>query len=664
MVTIDIIRRRLSAAGPALGLCVFAVALFSLPCYAQAAGSPCGNCPGDLNGDKVVNMSDLAIVAANWLRACGDALPVLVVTGQGLSENAAMVLAESLGVPSQQVGYENGVLVFVDPAGFQAVPTTEVTDPQLIQALIRDSADDDAPLSFEAIDFAALGKVKPYDPQRALALFQDALRQVGGLGEGATPQIDHTQFEALDLQGNLLLPAVQIDTRVSYNFAVGSIPVVGPGAQISASFDPEGRISQLIHSARTYSPGETVPIISPEEAALRCAELYPGRRVQIRPRLVYYTPPLELQKVRALLPCYECGGTTRSGADGIAELMDALIPATDDRKYVPQVALDVTAKGSLVTAAASVAGGAAPYSFEWLSSSTELPDFGADAALIEYNAVAREPGVYPETIKVIVTDENGVVVQALQTVLVTIEQGFVGGIGPLATGAEFGVERAVSDLGGPEQSGYVNRMDDEVIKRFNWTGASSWERDFKDNETWATGIDHLYTDAVDQAFYVGHGSGAGITFESSSDDGQIHYTDVVGAWGDLDCEWMVLLSCQVLKAEHGGKTWWQRWGPAFDGLHLLLGYQTNASANTQTATRFAQYQLGRNFGFTTITLPIRAAWCQAKKEAQPNDREAVVMGVIGPSGLSNYNDYFWSKGPVGPDLRGSNIRGYWRIVYK
>ena len=105
-------------------------------------------------------------------------------------------------------------------------------------------------------------------------------------------------------------------------------------------------------------------------------------------------------------------------------------------------------------------------------------------------------------------------------------------------------------------------------------------------------------------------------------------------------------------------------GPAFDGLHLLLGYQTNASANTQTATRFAQYQLGRNFGFTTITLPIRAAWCQAKKEAQPNDREAVVMGVIGPSGLSNYNDYFWSKGPVGPDLRGSNIRGYWRIVYK
>jgi hypothetical protein len=602
-------------------------------------------------------------MASNWLGVCDDTLPVLVVTGQGLSDQAALVLAESLGVPRQAVGLENGALLFIDPASFQAVPTMEVTDPQLIAQLIRESADDDAQLRFEGIDFAALGKLKPYDPQRALGLFQDALRQVGGLGDGAMPQIDHTQFEAFDTRGGLLLPAVQLDTRVSFNFEAAGIPVTGPGAQISATFDPAGRISQLIHAARTYGPGEPVQIISPEEAALRCAELYPGLRVQIRPRLVYYAPPIP-QKVRVLVPCYDCGGTARSASGAIVELMDALIPATDNRLYVPQVSLEVAVQRSLVMAQASVAGGAAPYTFEWLSSSTVLPALPPDAALIEYNAVARDPGTYPETVKVIVTDQNGVVVQALRTVMVTIDQGFVAEAGLLATGAEFGVERAVSDLGGPEQSGYVNRMDDEVIKRFNWTGASSWERDFKDTETWATGLDHLYVDAVDQAFYVGHGWGGGVTFESSHDDGDLLYTDVPGAWGDGNLEWMVLLSCQVLKASEGGQAWWQRWGPVFDGLHLLLGYQTNAAANTQTATRFAEYQLGRSFGFVTITLPIRAAWCQAKSEAQPNDREAVVMGVIGPSGLSNYNDYFWSKGPVGPDLRGANIHGYWRIVYK
>jgi len=612
-------------------------------------------------------MKDFAIMASNWLGECDDKLPVLVVTGSGLSEQAAFALAEELGVAGERVGLEDGVVLFIDPLLFQAVPTLPIVDQDLISELTRASADDDAPLSFEAIDFEALDKMRPYDPQQALKKFQEALRQVGGPGDGALPQIEHTIFEAFDTKGALLLPAVQkaqLDTRISFNFEAAGVPLTGPGAQISATFDPEGRLSQLIHSARSYGPGEPVQIISPEEAALRCAELYPGLRAQIRPRLVYYAPPLSLRGVQSLVPCYDCGGTARSGAGVVVNLMESLIPATDNPKYVPQVFLDVMVQRNVVMAAASVEGGAAPYSFHWVSSSTVLPEYPADAAQIEYNALSRQPGTYPETIKVIVTDGNGVVVQALQTVTVEIDQGFVGGPALLATGAEFGVERAVSDLGGPEQSGYVNRMSQEVIKRFNWTGAGSWERDFKDKKSWASGLDHLYVDAVDQVFYVGHGWGGGITFESNSDDKNLWYTDVTEAWGDGDLEWMVLLSCQVLKTEHDGKLWWQRWGPAFNGLHLLLGYQTNASANTDTAKRFAQYQLGRNIGFTKVTLPIRAAWCQAKKEEQPNSREAVVMGVVGPGNISNYNDYFWSKGPVGPDIRGSNIRGYWRIVYK
>lgn len=45
--------------------------------------------------------------------------------------------------------------------------------------------------------------------------------------------------------------------------------------------------------------------------------------------------------------------------------------------------------------------------------------------------------------------------------------------------------------------------------------------------------------------------------------------------------------------------------------------------------------------------------------------EAVVMVPVGPGGiLGGYNDYFWGKGPVSVDLRGSNIRGFWRQVYK
>ncbi|MDX1600560.1 MAG: DUF6345 domain-containing protein, partial [Anaerolineales bacterium] len=106
-----------------------------------------------------------------------------------------------------------------------------------------------------------------------------------------------------------------------------------------------------------------------------------------------------------------------------------------------------------------------------------------------------------------------------------------------------------------------------------------------------------------------------------------------------------------------------RWGPAFGGLHQLLGFETNAYDWGNFGKRFAQYQLGRNFGFIEYTLPVRAAWFQAASEKQPSNVRSVVMGVIGPSGSSNYNDYFHGQGPMGPDIRGSDIRGYWRVTF-
>jgi hypothetical protein len=101
---------------------------------------------------------------------------------------------------------------------------------------------------------------------------------------------------------------------------------------------------------------------------------------------------------------------------------------------------------------------------------------------------------------------------------------------------------------------------------------------------------------------------------------------------------------------------WQRWGPAFDGLHLMLGFHTNAYDWSDFGKRFAQYQTGQG----RPLVPVRAAWFLAAAEEQPNNVTSVVMGIVGPNGWSNYNDYFWGQGKsTGPDLRGSNIRGYW-----
>jgi hypothetical protein len=337
-----------------------------------------------------------------------------------------------------------------------------------------------------------------------------------------------------------------------------------------------------------------------------------------------------------------------------------------DLKYAPQVTLEVNGDGLLVSAQAAVQGGMPPYSYAWSATSGDLSD-EAEASL-EYQAEPKpDTGDEPflETVHVTVTDANGVRAQA--TGQVQIDPGIglflpggakllampMGIPGPI----DFGIERAVSDLCSGNVNGYSARLDDGAVKQFHWTGLTAWERDFREG---GAGLDHLYVDNVDELLYCGHGWPGGFTFESNQLDGSVVPGDVINAWGDYDLEWLALLSCQVLAASSGGQSWAQRWGPSFDGLHLLLGFETNAADWSNFAGRFADYQLGRSFFIITIRLPVRSAWFQAAAEEQPSGRISVVMGVGSSNGATDYNDYFHGQGPVGPDIRRGQIAYYWR----
>lgn len=631
--------------------------------------------PQDFDKNCCVDFNDFAIFARAWLECtscpnCPPEVPVYRTTTTGLTQQDVDLLAEAFGIPVDEIALENGAIHYVDPIGFQAVPTVPITDPVLVAQLIRESADDsDEQFSFEGINFQALPAIIPVDGKTAMENTQKVFDAITVTMKSGNPQPEasHTMFDAFDLAGDPIVQDAMLDTQVSYNFSLneGGVPLIGPGAQVCVSYDPAGKVTQLLYSFREMEPGQSIPIITPQEAARRCARAYPGMSIQAEPRLIYYAPDLSQTGVEVVLPCYDCGGTSGSPTGEPLTLLRRIISATDDPQFTATVELDVQVVGNLVNAQATVSGGVGPYSFAWSSSTTELPEFPDDASSIEYDLAPRIPDVTTETVTVVVTDRNGVVAQTSRTVILSASSLIAAApsdVSILVGGVrDFGVERAVSDLCAQNQSGYVNRMDNWAVKQFNWSGVSAWERDFKEG---GTGLDHQYVDNVDECFYCGHGYGGGFTFESSQDDGTLAYGDAVGAWGDRDLEWLALLSCQVLKKEYGGKQWNQRWGPTFDGLHLLCGFQTNAYDWPNFGKRFAQYQLGRNFVFYTVTLPVRVAWFRAKKEEQPNDVEAVVMGVIGPSGCSNYNDYFWGKGSTGPDIRGSNILGYWRVVYK
>lgn len=590
--------------------------------------------------------------------------PVWDVTATGITAAQAAALGEALKIPRDGLHLRGGELLFMDPVGFQAIPTLPIQDQGIIDELARGTENDKGELKFEGIDFAKLRELRPPSGEEAMKLFAGALRAADLLPASGDPHFVHSMFEATDEKGEPMMPETPIDTQVEYEFDLLGIPLIGPGAKMSLALGADGKPTALRLATRQLKPSQLVPLIPVDEAARRCAALYPQLRSSTQPKLVYYAPGLDAPGARVavqkVIPCYDCGGSAPV-QDQQVQLLRSVIPATDELAFVPAVQLEAGAQGSLVNAKATVHGGTPPYSYEWSSSSVDLSGLPADASSIEYQAQPRSD-LKAETVKVIVTDANGVKVHASQTVEIAVIGVLESLVFAPAVGgvSDYGTERGVSDLCAAQQSAFNARFAaDGYVRRFNWAAATAWERDFKEGPT---GLDHLYVDNVDMTFYMGHGYGGGFTFENNHDDTVLYYTDAAGAWGDIDLEWLALLSCSVIADTYDGKTWAQRWGPTFAGLHLLCGFENTAYDEAGFGHAFANWMLGYDLGFIKLQpMPIRSAWFMARDGNQPSSVIAVTMGVIGPAGCSNYNDYFWGKGPVGPDIRGANIRGYWRV---
>jgi hypothetical protein len=158
--------------------------------------------------------------------------------------------------------------------------------------------------------------------------------------------------------------------------------------------------------------------------------------------------------------------------------------------------------------------------------------------------------------------------------------------------------------------------------------------------------------------YIGHGNPQGIAFTGGPG---LHPLDLVyneasQSWGDRDEEWLCFLSCSVLKFDDAAGNVWQRWGPNFNGLHILTGFSTLAGASTGFPFSFSQKMLGGIFGLGTPS-PIVNAWFAAAHAHGTGS--PVAMGPIGLGGVWDYGDYYWGEGPVGPTIRASQIRGWW-----
>jgi Family of unknown function (DUF6345) len=204
------------------------------------------------------------------------------------------------------------------------------------------------------------------------------------------------------------------------------------------------------------------------------------------------------------------------------------------------------------------------------------------------------------------------------------------------------------------------------IGSFNWGDANAWEEDFKRASKGGTAS--KWVDAVDFAYFTGHGSPWGFYFRCDAPDDNLVECDGYSgpSNGDLrlgrgDLDWLALEVCNVLQldATLGANNLdvFDRWADAFQGLHTIMSF-TTVSLDLPTPGRyFAALCDGRwpsvIFGlpqglFGRMPLKVIDAWFAMATIVQPSEYEAAVL-YANTEGTDTQNDYIWDRGHVSAD---------------
>ena len=560
------------------------------------------------------------------------------IVQEGMTPDSAARLAEKAGIGNAL--QEDGSFNFVDSARFASVPQTQIG---------RGEDEHGRPTTSEALDFEALAKIRVL-PERKAAEMASHLVELPD-GYKAQPIIGHTTLDRADAKGNTI-ESTKLDTTVTFQLNLAGLPVVGPGAKARVSFGEDGAVVQLTRSVRSVKPAGSVGIIPQDQARKACSALY-GTEVGQAPALLsYYSGPLAADRAsgkgtaKYLVPHYIC--QPKGVVDDGNPLGGKLIPAVPE--LTPHVELKAAGDGRSVAAAMSVDGGTAPYRIQWSSGSAPLTLDGQSQ--IHYERGARLEG--DEHLVVTVIDANGVQASASVVLANGIGEGAATGL-PGGLGGVFasnGIEQTVDEWQCAQDS--ANGFKSSMLNHgqtvpFDWRGASAFEKDFKD--TTLNGWDASYVDNVDAQWYTGHGNPNLFTFKSKVDDTAITPADA--RWGNRDLEWLQLESCQVLRDTNGHNDYFARWGGVFRGLHLLNGFDTNATCiNGGTGGRFADYLFPQKFLWWTIrpALRVQQAWASMAGDLEPAGTRWRSMSPATTGWVNNLGDFYWGQGSVGPDI--------------
>lgn len=550
-------------------------------------------------------------------------------------------------------------------------------------------------------------------------------RFISILQEKGFSNIDSSNFSlkniSLDESNKVSRQTTIIAKKISYNLEIDGIKVTGPGTKCNLTFGHElNVIGMNINHTNNFIKREEIEIMSKEEAINLAKIRYSKfiKDINFSAELCYYAP----KNSNLIIPSYLIKGNNNS-----IDLLEMILPA--NKSYIPTIKINngepINAKQNI---SVEIINQKIPIDDldkdEKLSNEVTKTYYKISFIDIDYQSSSQIELVSSNFVQNLSVANNKMNFDLLipkelknqnqKNLLNEIRIVFgcqnifdftnyhILDINNLANNLEnlsfefsyfpgrlpnenhggnrhnYGIEWGEQILGGLTYTRYINEMKGKAHKEYSWDGLMSWEKDFKDYSV--GGLDDYFVDNVDTSAYIGHGNGWGITFDTLVDDGDLTYLDAQAgdAWGNRDLEFQAWLSCKVLKenwtdADGNVLTWDQRWGPVFNGLHLICGYQTNAAVGRESS----MYKFANNQYIKKQT--IMRSWFNAVEYDQPEDIEAVVMGPLCDDkdnvhkseessfeGLyrGHWNDYIHGvNGGPGEDIPKSDIKGFWRVIY-
>lgn len=327
--------------------------------------------------------------------------------------------------------------------------------------------------------------------------------------------------------------------------------------------------------------------------------------------------------------------------------------------------------GTAVTLVGSISAGQAPYTYTWSLNDGAVLAVGALAAPGEISTTSSDlpvesHGGLPASVVVLleVEDSVGAVRQATLTLvpavapaiyLPTVLSNSAGGAlahtpttqSPQAITAvyRFGVHAGSdyppygpggSDLSGviPDATGFrTSMLSYGWTSTYNWWNASAWEKDWRDCSL--GGIDcSSGVDRVDFAYYAGHAGPGGLSLPSNKDSSW--FDGANARYSTL--RWAGFAACQPLRVQGyaAGSEPIRRWFGAFQGAHMLLGYNSNMR-DVAFGPRLVDNMRPVTFlGITLFQRSIREAWVQTA--FQMNAGKPAYIYAIGTNGVNPVNN--------------------------